>query len=124
MTLGEEIDELYKLRTARIDLQCAVDAMHEREKEMREQIMNALDANGMAKGSGHLATGSIKISREPVAIMWEEIHQYIRDENRFDLVQKRLSVPAWRGLLDAGILVPGTEVVQVRDLSLTKATRG
>jgi len=124
LTLGQHIDALYQTRQERLDLQGQVEELKESEALMREAIMVALHENGMAKGSGLLATASIKKSIEPVPVDWDAIHAYIREADRFDLIQKRLSAPAWRGLLESGLLVPGTEQVEVRDLSLTKSTRG
>jgi len=124
LTLGQQIDALYQTRQERLDLQGQVEELKASEALIREAIMVALHENGMAKGSGLLATASIKKSIEPIIADWELIHRYIRREDRFDLLQKRLSAPAWRGLLDSGFLVPGTESVEVQDLSLTKSTRG
>lgn len=124
MTLGETIDRLYDTRQERLKLQNEVGALKSNEAEIRAQILELLAAGGMAKASGMVATASIKKNIEPITADWEKIHAFIRQENRFDLIQKRLSAPAWRGLLEAGILVPGTEQVEVQDLSLTKSTRG
>jgi hypothetical protein len=124
MLLGELIDSLYSMRTLRLDTQKTVDALKAQETEMRAQILDQLDAVGMAKASGYFATCGVKESIEPVPEDWEMIHAYIRENNRFDLVQKRLSAPAWRELRDSGLLVPGTSAVTVRDLSLAKSTRG
>lgn len=121
--LGELIDDLFKTRTDRLALDKQVKALKSTETELREQILTKLDEQGMAKGSGLTATCGINTSIEPVCADWEKIHEYIRTENRFDLVQKRLSAPAWRGLLEDGIQVPGTEQMTVRDLSLTKSSR-
>jgi len=48
----------------------------------------------------------------------------VRAENRFDLLHKRISAPAWRELRELGALVPGTSAITVRDVSLTKSSRG
>jgi len=124
MTLGEQIDTLYQTREKRLNLQRQIEELKDVEVECRSEIMVALHAQGMSKATGLLATASIKKSIEPITADWEQIHKYIRQEDRFDLLQKRLSAPAWRGLFEAGILVPGTESVEVQDLSLTKSTRG
>jgi len=124
MTIGQQIDALYMTRQKRLELQSEVEELKEIEAGCRITILDVLQHNGMAKATGLLATVSIKKSIEPITANWEQIHEFIRQENRFDLIQKRLSAPAWRGLLEAGILVPGTEKVEVQDLSLTKSTRG
>jgi len=123
MDIGSMIDGLYALRQQRLELTKTVDALKTQEVGVREQILEMLDTMGCAKASGYQATCGVKESIEPVPEDWEMIHNYIRTENRFDLIQKRLSAPAWRELRDNGLLVPGTSAMTVRDLSLTKSTR-
>jgi len=123
MDLGVKIDALYALRQQRLELTKTVDILKAQETAAREDILSTLDGMRLAKASGLQATCGVKESIEPVPEDWEMIHNYIRTENRFDLIQKRLSAPAWRELRDSGLLVPGTSAVTVRDLSLTKSTR-
>lgn len=121
--LGELIDNLYAKRAARLLVTKEVDALKAEETTLREQIIEALDKQAMDKASGKKATCGITESTEPVAKDWQQIHKFIRVENRFDLLQRRLSGPAWLELREAGILVPGTEPIKVRSLSLTKSSR-
>jgi len=123
MDIGHMIDGLYALRQQRLEFTKTVDALKAQETAARERILEMLDGMGCAKASGYMATCGVKESIEPVPEDWEMIHNYIRTENRFDLIQKRLSAPAWRELRDSGLLVPGTSAVTVRDLSLTKSMR-
>lgn len=124
MELGNMIDLLYSLRQLRLDKTREVDKLKEEETLARLQIMEHLDSAGLAKASGGMATCGIISKIEPQVTDWEAIHEYIRIQNRFDLVQKRLSAPAWRDLKESGVLLPGTEAITVRDLSLTKSSRG
>lgn len=123
MDLGIQIDALYALRQQRLELTKTVEALKAQETAAREEILSLLDLIHLAKASGHMATCGIKETIEPVVEEWELVHDYIRTENRFDLIQKRLSAPAWRELRDNGLLVPGTSATTVRDLSLTKSVR-
>jgi len=122
--LGSGIDRLYELRSSRLELQREVDELKSKETEQREAILNCLALAGLSKASGGLATASIKRSTIPVVTDWEQVHNYIRRENRFDLLQKRISVIAWRELYQDDVLIPGTDAVEDEDLSLTKASRG
>ncbi len=122
--IGNLIDSLYNLRQQRLEVEKDVKALKAREVALRQEIMTVLDESGLAKASGHVATSGIISSVDPLVTDWDEVHAYIRVNDRFDLLQKRLSAPAWRELNAEGILVPGTEPTVVRDLSLTKSTRG
>lgn len=123
-SLGLSIDALYALRQNRLELTKRVDDLKQLEAEMREEIMTELAVLGLAKASGVNATAGIRNTLEPVVTDWDCVHAFIRENDRFDLLQKRLSAPAWRDLREAGTLVPGTDSITVQDISLTKSTRG
>lgn len=123
-TLGQLIDQLYDMRAARIEAAREVDKMKREEVQLKERIMTELDVTGLGKASGATATCGITTTIKPHVESWQDVHNYIRENDRFDLLQKRISVTAWRDMvLDEGELVPGTLVNEVRDLSLTKAHR-
>ena len=122
--LGSLIDRYYEMRTKRIEAAREVDKMKRQELEIKQQIMVEMDTNGLGKVTGQVATAGITTNIVPEVEDWEAVHKYIREHDRFDLLQKRLSVVAWRDMvLDGGELVPGTLVNEVRDLSLTRAHR-
>ncbi len=122
--IGTLIDGLYALRSRRLELTKEVENMKSQETTMRQQIIMELDNIGLAKASGTEATVGITMSIQPEIEDWDEVHKYIREHDRFDLLQKRISVVAWRDLInEEGTLVPGTLVTEVRDISLTKAHR-
>jgi len=122
--LGSTIDALYALRQSRLEKQKEVDAMKAEEVAYRSTIIGMLEEAGLAKASGGMATAGIKTTVEPLVVDWDPVFEFIRKENRFELIQKRISAPAWRELKESGILVPGTEENPVIDISLTKSTRG
>lgn len=122
--IGTLIDGLYALRSRRLELTKEVENMKSQETTMRQQIIMELDNIGLAKASGTEATVGITMSIQPEIEDWDAVHKYIRENDRFDLLQKRISVVAWRDLInEEGTLVPGTLVTEVRDISLTKAHR-
>ena len=123
MAIGELIDKLYELRETRLALDRTVAGLKAQETAMRLEIKEELENVGLAKASGKRATCGITSKIEPIIEDWDKVHDWIRAENRFDLLQKRLSAPAWRELKENNILVPGTESVVVYDVSLTKSTR-
>ena len=122
--LGTLIDAVYALRAKRLEMARAVDALKAEEWSRRVELLELLQKYGLAKASGAIATAGQTHSFEPMVTDWEEVWKWIREENRFDLLQKRLSAPAWREINDGGVLVPGTVVQEVWDISLTKSTRG
>jgi len=121
--LGSAIDSLYEARERRLNLDRQVKELKQQEAQIKMDILDLLGVSGLAKASGYLATASVKTSTIPIITDWDKVHEFIRTQNRFDLLQKRVAVIAWRELYDSGELVPGTESVEDVDLSLTKSVR-
>ena len=123
MNLGELIDDLYTKRAMRLEAQKKTDEAAAIEAVAKTALIEHLQVIGLSKASGSLATASIKSVTIPKVQDWTEIHNWIRVNDRFDMLHKRISEVAWRETLEAGILVPGTEPQDDIKLSLTKASR-
>jgi len=121
--LGSSIDELYELRDQRLGYERKAKEMKEQEQTMRNAILACLQDSGLQKASGGVATASIKIATIPIVTDWDQVFGYIKKHDRFDLVQKRISVLAWRDMYLNQDFVPGTEAVEDMDINLTKASR-
>jgi len=123
MDLGQEIDALYAKRAERLALEKQVKELKAVETDLREALLHRLQDTGLQRASGGLATASIKSSTKPIVTDWDSVYNYIKENDRFDLVHQRISSLAWADLLAAGILVPGTESFTELDINLTKASR-
>lgn len=121
MSLGAKIDDLYRKRAARLELEKEVAAAKQQETELRDEIIHMLNDAGLGAGRGETATASLKTSTKPIVTNWQDVYRYIRDNDRFDLLQQRISSLAWSEFKNDGILVPGTEAFTEIGLSLTKA---
>ena len=122
-SLGELIDRLYDLRTTRLAAQLAVDKAKLLEDETKHALVAHLQEVDVSKASGKVATASIKTIQIPIVRDWELFYNYIRANDRFDLLHKRVSEIAWRDTLLAGELIAGTESIDDIKLSLTKSSR-
>jgi len=123
LTLGEAIDHLYTVRAERLALAKKVKEKQVDEAKAKLDVLKKLGEMGLEKASGKLATAGILTDDVPFIKDWDAIYAYIKENDRFDLIQKRIGVVAWRELYQDGILVPGTEAAVDTDLSLTKSTR-
>ena len=123
MSLGDLIDDLYTKRATRLTAQKEVDKAKAIETTAKDALIKALQDIGIQKGTGLIATASLKTVRVPVITDWDQIYKYVRENDRFDLLHKRLSEVAWRDSLELDQLVPGTEPSNEVELSLTKAHR-
>lgn len=123
MTLGEAIDCLYQARAARLAKAKEVKDLQATEAAAKLEVLRLLGEAGLEKASGKLATAGILTEDVPYVKDWDALYGYIKENDRFDLLQRRIGVVAWRDLFKDGVLIPGTEAGVDTDLSLTKSTR-
>lgn len=121
--LGTSIDRLYAARAARLAAAKQVKELQIEESKAKAEVLKLLGEAGLAKASGLVATAGILKSDIPIITDWDQVYGYIKANDRFDLLQKRIGVTAWRDLYVDKVLVPGTEAGVDVDLSLTKSTR-
>jgi hypothetical protein len=121
LPIGEVIDSLYEQRTLRLDLERQVADMKKTENELKQQIISRLDELQLASGRGAGATATITHKTTANVTDWPALYQYIKDNNMFELLHRRLTTTLWAAIEDTGEHVPGTEPFVVVDLSLTKA---
>jgi len=122
--IGPAIDALYALREQRLGMQKKVDELKAEELKKRNEIFELLAGLGLTKASGAVATAGIKVSNIPLVEDWDTLQAHIKATGEFDLLQKRISVTAWRARFDEGVEVPGVSKVEDVDISLTRASRG
>ena len=124
MDLGQIIDAYYKKRQDRLDLERSIKDLKEEEQNLKFSIMDMLRETGLKKATGDLATASLRSVMVPIVEDWDDVYKYITQNDRFDLLHKRISILAWRELHEGGVNVPGIIAAEDEDLSLTKASRG
>jgi len=121
--IGEVIDSLYTLRSQRLELENQVKDMKKTETEIKQSIIARLDELQLASGRGAAATATITHSTTANVTDWPALYTYIKDNNMFELLHRRLTTTLWAAIEADGTHVPGTEPFVVVDLSLTKATK-
>lgn len=120
---GKEIDKLNDLRAERQALQKKADAAKEKENQQKARVMEILRSMNLDKASGKVITAALT-SREAVKIV---------DREKFWRALFRAKAPHWvenrpsnPSLLEEihknrrGKPVPGTEIIEIEDLSVTK----
>lgn len=123
MSIGNMIDSLYDLRAQRLAIEKQVEELKARETAAKEEILRILKESGLEGAKGEVATASIQYKIKPNVVDWDAVFTYIRDNDMFALLQKRLTTTLWAALQEDGILVPGTEPIPIVDLSLTMSKR-
>lgn len=120
VTPGGAIDHLYKLRAKRKAVEARVAEMKSIEDELEEHIFGLLNPLRLEAARGKSAQASISTRIIPQAEDWDAVYAYVRKQNRFDLLHKRLTEGVVKEMWEAGEEVPGVGRVSKRVLHLTK----
>jgi len=122
-SLGTLIDNLYSLRAERLEREKSVREMKSQESLLTDQIMEQMKEVDTTRAGGELANVSINPLTVAHVSNWEQFHAFIAKTGYFHLLQKRVSDPAYRELLEKEITVPGVEPTVLSKLSLTKVSK-
>jgi len=121
MNIGEMINELYELRSMRLDFEKQVEAMKQEEKALEAALTEQAQSLAVTSLKSNIASFSISTEVVPNVLDWESIYKFITEKEDFSLLQKRISVTSWRDYYtEESILVPGTQAFEKIKASLRK----
>lgn len=120
-SIGRCADLYHDLRDLRLAMEKQVDAIKARETEIREHIINNLSKSADTGAAGLRYRAQI-ITKSVVKVLdWGVVHSWIKKNDRFDMLQKRLAEKAVAEWMAAeNRILPGTEPMDVPDVSITK----
>jgi hypothetical protein len=118
---GATVDQLIKLREKKRDMEASVKSLEGQIEDMQSQLLEQMEASGTDKLSGKLGTASISTSVVANVEDWDALYPYIAKNKLWHLLQRRVSDPAYRELLDAGKKVPGVQPFNKKRLNLRAA---
>jgi len=118
-SVGALIDSMYDLREAKRALESKIEDIDKVYRQHEEELMKKLDDSGLDKASGKLASASISSTNVGNVTDWETLYKYIKRTNNFQLLQRRLSDPAYRELMELKGTVPGVQPFIRKRLNLT-----
>lgn len=121
-TTGVLIDNLWAMREKKRELEVQVKEIEMQIKTAQEDLMLHMQTEGIEKATGTKASVSLNSTVVADVQDWDAFWPYIAKNKFWHLVQKRVSDPAYRELLDLGKKVPGVQpftkhTVLVRTLS-------
>lgn len=120
-SIGRCADLYAQVRDLRRAMDKEVEAVKARETELREHIINSLSKSDDTGAAGLLYRAQI-VEKDVVKVSdWQKFHAWIAKNDRFDMIQKRISEKAAEDWVEQNKkLMPGTELIHVPDVSITK----
>ena len=125
-TIGSLADKMWDLKQRKKTEDAIVKATAKEIEELEEVILGMLDSQDTRKGEGKKASISLSSSIQSTTEDWQAFMEFVAAGKRNDkkaylhLVQKRVSVEAYRELLGLGVNVPGLKPFTKRTLNVTK----
>lgn len=119
-SIGLCADLYHDVRTMRLAIEKVAEGVAAREKEIKDYIINNLSKSDDTGAAGKRYRAQIVTKTTPAAADWAKIHAYVAENDRFDLLQKRLSDKAIQDMWEAGEEVPGVERFNAINVSITK----
>ena len=119
-SIGLCADEYASVRELRLAMQKLVDVVKARESEIKEHIIQELPKSQNTGAAGKKYRAQIVTKDEPTLKDWDALTTYIAENNRFDILTKRLADKAVKDMWEAGDTVPGIEKFRAVDVSITK----
>lgn len=117
--LPDLVDSYITIREQRLAADRLVVQLKESEDDLKRTIIAKYRESGLKALGGQL--GLVKMSEldEPKAANWEQIYDYIAENNAFHLLHKRLTTLAVKELWDDGRDVPGVIHETIYKLSVS-----
>ena len=110
-----------KLRELRLAKQKEVDALHEREVEVRNALIAELRKAKNKSVSNGDRLFQLVTTNEPFVEDWGKLQAYVQRTGEFDLIQRRVNPASVKLRWDDKKKVPGVGAVPVDAISDTKA---
>ena len=118
--LSALVDEYYEARNARLSKQRETDNLAEIESDLKRSLIEIMRTQAVSTVGGIQAVVTLRSKPKPIASDWSKVYEFIRDNDAFDLLQKRLNETAVKLRWEDEMQIPGISTFVVDELSISK----
>jgi hypothetical protein len=124
MNISTLINSLVDIRKQKADLAAQIKDLNTTEASLEKDIMHAMNEAGTFRAASDVGhTVNMAKKAHPAIVNWDDFYNYLAETRNFDLIQKRLSGPAFRDRWDQGVAIPGASSSEVWELSITQSRK-
>jgi hypothetical protein len=118
-TIGQQIDDLWKLRQQIKVANAKVKVLEEKETAAEVALLGRISEADLNGAKGRHATATIL--RHTIASVknWPKLTKWISKTKRFEILQKRISTTTLNELAEHHVKVPGIEAGVKKSIGLT-----
>lgn len=117
-TLGDDIDALFELREKKRKLEASIKDLEGQASLIEDRLMENMAEAGADKVTGRKASVSITTNVVANVEDWDTFLAWIYKTKNGHLLQRRVSDPAWREMIEIKKAVPGTQPFTKKRLNL------
>lgn len=118
--LSNLIDEYCLTREQRLVADKEAQKLKSIETDLKFRVMQEMLNNDCHMVGGKYKKVTLRTKSKPTAADWGQIYDYIKEHDAQDLLQRRLAEGAVKDRLQEGEVIPGLELVEINDLSVSK----
>jgi hypothetical protein len=119
-SLGRCADLFAEVQELRRAMQKEVDEVKRRETEIKQHLIDNISKSEEGGVIGKRYQAVITTDVKPTVADWDKVYDYIFENDRPDLLQKRLNGTAVKALWDDEVAVPGVDKYNHTDVSIRK----
>jgi len=113
-------DLLYETREARLQLQRQCERLEKGESALKEHFINTLPKSNTSGIAGLIARIQIEVKPIPQVEDWDAFYKYVKINNAFELLQRRLNESAVKERWEDHVELPGVVVFNAKKVSCVK----
>lgn len=119
--LGDCIDRLIELQDRIKDTETTALAIRREYDALENYLLDTLPKTQLEGAAGKSGTIKIKRSVVPNVVDWDKVYAYIKKNDAWELLHRRISITACKERWDNKKDVPGVETFTKVGLSVTKS---
>jgi hypothetical protein len=118
--LPDLVDNFIRVRSQRLDLDKEVKALKTQEEGLSKVIIAKMREGDLKAIGASLGLIKLHETEEPTPENWDEIWKFVKENDAWELLHKRLTVTAVRERWADGIAVPGVGKTTVYKITPSK----
>lgn len=119
-TIGECADLLYEVKLKRLAKQKEAEHLEAHEKALQDHIIEQLPKSNASGVAGKTARVSVYTDEIPQVEDWDAFYKFVKKNNAFELMQRRLATKSVAERLEAKQKIPGVKIFIAKKVSLNK----
>ena len=119
--LGELADQLEAVRAERIDADKKAASLKSRETELKYTLINEMEANDLSSVGGKSCVINRQVKERVIATDWDAFYSYVKENDAFDMLHRRITESAVLLRREDGVEVPGVGYMEYSHITFAKA---